>query len=448
MSQNQSFPKVARNSSSQISSISARAHELIPGGAHTYAKGDDQFPSNAPPFIERGNGCYVWDRNGERFMEYGMGLRAVGLGHAYPSVIAAAREALSRGTNFSRPCPIEVEAAEALLDLIPGADMVKFAKNGSDVTTAAVRLARAVTGRNHVGVCKNHPFFSTDDWFIATTPMPAGIPQSSRDLTKSFAYNDFDSVDDLFEDPAQQIACLIMEVEKEVPPAPGFLEHVRDQCSKHGALLIFDEIITGFRHHLHGAQSQHNIVPDLSTFSKAMGNGFSVAALVGKRKFMEVGGISHEQDRVFLLSTTHGAETHSLAAAIETINVYKTKHVIARLFEAGARLRTGIEEITADLGLETSFGVLGRDSNLIFYTRDAAGQPSQPLRTLFMQEMIKAHIICPSFVISFSHTDDDIDRTLDAISRALEVYKKALEPGQLDRLLVGPSVKPVFRPKC
>jgi glutamate-1-semialdehyde 2,1-aminomutase len=419
--------------------MSVRAHELIPGGAHTYAKGDDQFPSNAPPFIERGKGCYVWDGNGEQFMEYGMGLRSVGLGHAYPSVIAAVTKALSRGTNFSRACPIEVEAAETLLNLIPGADMVKFAKNGSDVTTAAVRLARAITGRNYIAVCRSHPFFSTDDWFIATTPMPAGIPQSSRDLTKSFTYNDFDSVDLLFEDTAQQVACVIMEVEKEIPPAPGFLEHVRGQCSKHGALLIVDEIITGFRHHLHGAQCQHNIVPDFSTFGKAMGNGFSVAALVGKREFMEVGGISHEQDRVFLLSTTYGAETHSLAAAIETMNVYKTQNVIARLYEAGARLRTGIDEITSDLGLETSFGVSGKDSNLIFYTR---------LRTLFMQEMIKAHIICPSFVISYSHTDEDIDRTLDAISRALRIYKKALEPGQLDRLLVGPSVKPVFRPKC
>src|SRR3972149_4962766 len=186
-----------------------KSHSIIPGGCHTYAKGDDQYPVEAPGFIVRGKGCHVWDEDGNEFIEYGMGLRTVTLGHAYKPVVNAAYKQMQLGSNFTRPSPIEVECAEAILNLIQGADMVKFAKNGSDVTTAAVKLARAYTGKDMVAVCAEHGFFSTDDWFIGRTEMNAGIPQAVRDLTVAFHYNDLDSGRELFATDPGRVACLL-----------------------------------------------------------------------------------------------------------------------------------------------------------------------------------------------------------------------------------------------
>ena len=424
--------------------LQKKSHTLIPGGAHTYAKGDDQYPELAPGFLERGKGCHVWDLDGNEFIEYGMGLRSVTLGHAYEPVVEAAYRQMQLGINFTRPSSIEVECAEEFLSFIDGAEMVKFAKNGSDVTTAAVKLARAYTGRDLVAICVDHPFFSVDDWFIGTTDMSAGIPQAVKDLTVKFHYNDIEEVQSLFAKYPNQIACLFMEVERLEPPKEGFLQQVKELCHANGTLLIFDEIITGFRWHMGGAQKYHGIIPDLSTFGKAMGNGFSIAALCGKREIMELGGLKHDREKVFLLSTTFGAETHSLAATLATMKIYKTEPVIEHLYRQGDRLTKGINQSVQEHHLEENFGVLGKPCNLLYFTRDQNGQPSQPLRTLFLQEIIRRGVIAPSLVVSYSHTDEDIDRSLDAINEALYVYRKALDEGY-ERYLVGPSIKPAVR---
>ena len=216
--------------------------------------------------------------------------------------------------------------------------MVKFCKNGSDATNAAVKLARAYTGRNLIAICEDQPFFSIEDWFIGTTPMDAGIPQQVKDLTVKFSYNDLESVKTLFAQYPGQIACVILEAEKYDPPVDGFLHKLKELCHENGVVFILDEMITGYRWHLGGAQKKFNIVPDLSTFGKAMGNGFAVSALAGKKELMELGGMNHDKERVFLLSTTHGAETHSLAAAIATIKFYKENNVIERMHEQGEKL--------------------------------------------------------------------------------------------------------------
>lgn len=424
--------------------LQRKSHALIPGGAHTYAKGDDQFPEQAPGFIVKGQGCHVWDVDGNEFIEYGMGLRSVTLGHGFPSVVEAAYRAMQDGINFTRPAPIEVECAEKVSALIDSAEMVKFAKNGSDVTTAALKLARAYTGRDMAAICYEHPFFSVDDWFIGSTDMPGGIPQAIRDLTVKFHYNDLDSIRALFEKYPGRIACLFLEAERLEAPINDFLHKAQELCHANGALFILDEIITGFRYHLGGAQKLHNISPDLSTFGKAMGNGFSISALVGKKEIMELGGIHHDRERVFLLSTTYGAETHCLAAALETMNIFEREHVVEYLFCQGERLAKGIREVVTENQLEGYFGVDGKPCNLIFYTRDQDKKPSQPFRTLFMQEMVKRGIIAPSLVVSYSHSDRDIDRTVEAVAEALIVYRKALEEG-VDKYLVGASVKPVMR---
>ncbi|HKD20063.1 MAG TPA: glutamate-1-semialdehyde 2,1-aminomutase [Thermoanaerobaculia bacterium] len=436
-------PPPALAASERSESLRQRAHDLIPGGAHTYAKGDDQYPVGAPGFIVRGRGCHVWDLDGREFIEYGMGLRAVTLGHADPRVVEAAAAAMRLGTNFTRPSPIEVACAEALLRVVP-ADMVKFAKNGSDVTTAAVKLARAATGRDLVAICKDQPFFSTDDWFIGTTPMAAGIPQSARALTLAFRYNDLDSVEALFRRYPAQIACLVLEPAAAREPAPGFLEGLRRICDAQGTLLVFDEMITGFRWHLGGAQTLYGVRPDLSTFGKGLANGFAVSALVGRRSIMEPGGLSHEGDRVFLLSTTHGAETHALAAAIETIRIYEQEGVVEVLHRQGQRLKNGLEEAARELGVADHFEVVGRVCNLVYATRDAERNPSQAFRTLVLQETLKRGILMPSLVVSFSHSDADIDRTVEAVRGALSVYRRALDGG-IERFLDGRSVQPVFR---
>jgi glutamate-1-semialdehyde 2,1-aminomutase len=421
-----------------------RAHTAIPGGAHTYAKGDDQYPDQLAPYLERGKGCRVWDVDGNEYIEFGMGLRAVTLGHAHPSVMDAASRQMSLGTNFVRPSVLEVQCAEDLLALIDGSAMVKFAKNGSDVTTAAIKLARAWTGRDIVAICAEHPFLSVDDWFIGTTPVSAGIPKAIAELTVKFHYNDPASIEALFDALPGRIACLVMEPATAVGPVDGFLHKVKELCARHGALLVFDELITGFRWHLGGAQAYYGVTPDLSTFGKALGNGFSISALVGRRDIMTLGGIRHDAARVFLLSTTHGAETHCLAAAREVMRIYRTEGIVDTLRRQGQLLKQGLDQAIGLHGLTGYFEVMGQPCNLVYITRDAQKQPSQAFRTLFLQETITRGLLLPSLVVSAAHTDSDIAQTVDAVADALTVYRRALDEG-IDRYLVGRPVKPVMR---
>jgi glutamate-1-semialdehyde 2,1-aminomutase len=328
--------------------------------------------------------------------------------------------------------------------MVPGAEMVKFGKNGSDATNAAVKLARASTGRDLIAICANHPFFSVDDWFLGTTEMSAGIPKTVQDLTLKFRYNDINSVQALFDEYPDQIACLILEPEKDMPPADNFLHKLKELCHKNGAVLIFDEMITGFRWHNGGGQGYYEIVPDLSAFGKAMGNGFSISALAGKRDIMKLGGLDHDKERVFLLSLTHGAENPNLAAAVEVMKIYKKESIVDTLWIQGERLAAGIEKSIEEFRLHGYFGLIGRPCCLVYFTRDQDKNPSQSFRTFFLQEIIKRGILAPSFIVSYSHEDKDIDKTVEAVHEALGVYRKALEEG-VEKYLVGRPVKPVFR---
>ena len=389
-----------------------RFHGLIPGGAHTYAKGDDQYPEGMSPYIVRGAGCRVWDVDGNEFIEYGSGLRSVTLGHTFGPVLEAATRQLALGANFIRPATIELKCAEAFLQFVPRAEMVKFCKDGSDATSGALKLARAHTGRDLVAVCAHHPFFSVDDWFIGSSGMPGGVPHSTRAATLKFGYNDLPSLADLFERHPGQIAAIVLEAEKETAPATGFFDGVRDLCTRHGAIFVLDEMITGFRWHAGGAQAYYGIEPDLSTFGKALGNGFSVSALTGKRELMQLGGSDHDRERVFLLSTTHGAETHGLAAAIATMQTYRSEPVIETLWARGEQLASGLRDAASACGVADQVPILGKPCCLVFGSRDQQGQPSQPFRTLLMQELIRRGILATSLVVNYSHTRADIDQTI------------------------------------
>lgn len=438
------LPHAAPMELTRSRALQARAHASIPGGCHTYAKGDDQYPQLAPGFIVRGRGARVWDADGNRYIEYGAGGRAVTLGHAFPRVVEAARGELDRGANFTRPSPLEVEAAETLLSMIEGAEMAKFGKNGSDATSAAVRLARAVTGRDLVAVCADHPFFSVDDWFIGTTETNAGVPQAVRDLTVTFPYGDLAALSALFERRAGEIALVMLEAAKYEDPPPGYLVSVADLCRRHGAVFVLDEIVTGFRWDNGGAQKRYGVTPDLSTFGKALGNGFSVSALVGRRELMERGGLFHDRERVFLLSYTHGAETHALAAAIATMKTYREEPVVEMLWRRGERLRQGLEAVTAARGLSDYVKVRGLPCCLVHSTAGPDGVHSQAYRTLFLQETIRRGVIAPSWIVGYAHGNEEIDRTVEAVDGALQVYARALEDGA-ERWLQGPPSRVVDR---
>jgi glutamate-1-semialdehyde 2,1-aminomutase len=373
-----------------------------------------------------------------------MGLRSVTLGHNFEPIVSAAYAQMQKGNNFVRPAKIELDCAEEFLSVIDGADMVKFSKDGSDATNGAVKLARAHTGRDMVAVCANHPFFSVDDWFIGSTPMSAGIPEVVKSMTVKFFYNDIKSAEEMFAAHPGKIACVVLEAEKYAPPQDNFLHRLKDLCHKNGALFILDEMITGFRWHLGGAQKKYNIVPDLSTFGKAMGNGFAISALAGKREFMELGGLHHKKERVFLISTTHGAENHALAATIANIKFFKENQVIERLDEQGRKLKEGVNKASEELGTHQHVRIIGPNCCSVYTTSDQDGNPSQPFRTLFIQETMKRGLLMPSSIVAYSHSDKDIEETVEKIHDALVIYKKALDEG-IDKYLVGRPVQPVFR---
>jgi glutamate-1-semialdehyde 2,1-aminomutase len=418
-----------------------RLHDMVPGGAHTYAKGEDQYPEGMAPVMTHGLGARVWDVDGNSYVEYGSGLRSVSLGHAHPRVVEAVRRQLGLGSNFVRPAAIEVDAAAKFLATVPTAEMVKFAKNGSDVTTAAIRLARAATGRTTVALCGDQPFFSTDDWFIGTTAMPAGIP--AQDVV-AFPYGDLAAVERLFAD--HEIACLVLEAATQTDPPPGYLPGLRDLCTRHGVVLVFDEMITGFRWSEAGAQGVYGVTPDLSTFGKALGNGFAVSALAGRRELMELGGLRDARERVFLLSSTHGAETHSLAAAMAVMDTYVEEGIADRLHALGTWLAAGVRDVASQAGVAEHVVVRGRECNLVFATLDGDGRPSQAYRTLFLRQLLLGGVVGPSFVVSSALTEQEIDHTIEVVARACAVYRQALDAGDPTPWLGGRPVKPVFRP--
>jgi glutamate-1-semialdehyde 2,1-aminomutase len=444
-----------------------RLHRAIPGGAHTYSRGDDQFPRNAPPILVRGKGARVWDADGREYLDYGMALRAVTLGYADDRVNAAAAEAMGMGVNLTRATWTELRAAETLIDMIPSVEMAKFAKNGSNVTTAAVKIARAYTGRRYVCIPRQQPFFSFDDWFIGTTSLKRGVPGEHVVNTLVFDYGDIASLRALFERHPGEIAAVMLEPATSlIPCAPAcggpalwpqrpcaacpdragnFLHQVQSLCRSSGALFILDEMITGFRWSPGGAQEFFGVTPDISTFGKGMANGHSVAAVGGRREVMQVGSIDQPgMERTFLLSTTHGAEMPGLAAFIETARIYRAEDVTGHHWRYCIRLRDGIHEISRRHGVNDHFMLDGPAIALNILALDLKKQPSLALRTLFAQEMIRHGVLMPCIAVSQSHGDSELARTLEAVDKALAVFSRALESGTED-FLIGPAMKPVFR---
>lgn len=445
--------------------ISREMHRLIPGGSHTYSKGDDQFPGNAPKVMARGKGAYCWDVDNVQYLDWAMGNRVMCLGHANDHVDGKVFEAIRNGTNFTRPGIMEYELAAYLTNHWPAAEMVKFGKNGSDVVTAAVKLARAYTGRPYVLVCGSHPFFSIHDWFIGSTEMNAGTLESERSYTVKFIYGDRNSVEAAFDRYKGQIAALILEpVKNDSPfgdPRPSdlthagmnrggdntgnFLLYLREKTEAEGTVLIFDEMIAGMRFGTRGAHYHYGIHPDLTTFGKAISNGYSCSVLAGKRDIMDLGGIHGDRERVFLLSQTHGSETVGLAATLATMQYYEEHQVEDHIWSIGHMLKTAITDKIAEKGLSDRVRIIGFEANPQILCFDESGVFSSTLNTLFHQYMVSEGVLIPWITITYAHSATEVERTIQALDKSLTQLGAAIAAGTVEQSLVGPAQKPVFR---
>jgi glutamate-1-semialdehyde 2,1-aminomutase len=425
--------------------LNRQLHSLVPGGCHTYSKGQDQFPQRSPKLITRAQGAYCWDVDGNRYLDWAMGNRVSILGHAYPAVNEAVKRQIDCGLNFSRPSVLELELAEYLVDLLPVAEMVKFTKTGSDVTAAALRLARAYTGRKYVACCNSHPFFGGHDWFVGTTSINAGVPDEVSALTLGFPYNDIPAVARLFDEHPGQIAALILEPVKNDEPRDDYLGRLRDLVHRNGAVLIFDEMISGIRFDLRGAHHLWGVYSDLACFGKAFANGFSFALLAGKREIMRLGGLDHDLRRVFLISGTHSAESTGLAACRATLDECRRVEINRHIWSVGERLVDGARQLACDEGVADYVRVIGFDCNPQILCTHADGTYWPELHTSFHEEVISWGVLIPWITITYSHGDPELEMTFQALGNGMRKVRRALEEGNVESSFEGEPIRPVFR---
>ena len=414
-----------------------RSKKVIPGCAQTFSKGYTQYVQGvAPIFLQRGKGCRVWDVDGNQYIDYVQGLLPNILGYAHEEVNAAATAQLAEGHSFSLPHPLEVQLAERLTRLIPCAEMVRFGKNGSDVTSGAVRAARAFTGRDRIACCGYHGW---QDWYIGSTTRNAGVPKAVRDLTHPFAYNDLGSLEKLFTEYPGEFAAVIMEPVNFVEPAPGFLQNVKDLAHKHGALLIFDEICAGFHFGLGGAQKLYGVTPDLACFGKAMGNGFPISCVLGRADIMRT------FEEIFY-SFTFAGEVASMAAAMKVLDILEQTDALARLESNGRMLQDGINAMAREAGLGQRICAVGRPQWSLLKFRDQTGTDSPLLKNLFQQEAVKRGVlVLATHNLTAAHDSAAIHQTLEIYAEVLKTLASWLEDSNPARFLEGPMAQPVFR---
>lgn len=428
---------VKMNDSYPVISVSdeyyQRALSLIPGVTQTLAKGPGQYVKGvAPKYLQRGKGSHVWDVDGNEFIDFNMGIGPISLGYCYVPVDDAIKAQLQDGITFSMMHPLEVEVAELIREIIPNAEMIRYSKTGADVTSAAVRLARAFTGRDKVLCCGYHGWH---DWYIGVTDRNKGIPLPIQDLDSTINYNDINSVIDSIDDDT---ACVILEPVVFEAPRDNFLHRLRDICRKNGTLLIFDEMWTGFRLALGGAQEYFGVQADLMCYSKAVANGMPLSILAGRADVMKL------LDKDVFFYTTFGGEALSLAAAKATILELRDKKVPEYLARQGKKLKAGYNYVAAELGFDYT-SCTGFDCRSIVTFNASAGNPLE-MKSLVQQEMIRQGVLWGGFHnMSFSHTDADIEHTLRAYREVLPILQRAVEEKDVRGYLLGEPVEPVFR---
>jgi len=417
-------------------SLLARAERTIPLASQTFSKSRIQFPPDAAPlFLDSGKGGRVTDVDGNSYVDLVCGLLPVTLGYCDPDVDRAIGDQLAKGISLSLATRLEAELAERLVEIIPCAEMVRFGKNGTDATSAIVRLARAATGRDRIAVCGYHGW---QDWYIGATTRHLGVPQAVRDLTHLFPYGDLAALEDLLESRKDEFALVMMEPANAIAPPDGYLQGMRDLAHKHGALFAFDEIITGFRFALGGAQELFGVTPDLASFGKGMANGMPISAVVGRADIMRL------MEDIFF-SGTFGGEALSLAASIATIDKMKDQNVITRLWDTGGALANGVRELAHRHGLDDVVTLAGFPPWMLVGFHDHAAARKEAIKTLYISEMAANGVLVnASHNICAAHDQADITQALDAYDAALGTIAAELAQGGLEDRLPVPAVEPVF----
>ncbi len=414
-----------------------QVEKVIPLASQTFSKSYLQFVKGAAPlFLERGKGANVWDIDGYKYLDFINALLPVILGYQYPAVDEAIKKQLKKGIIFSLPSPLEYELATLLKKHIPCAEMVRFGKNGSDATTGAIRLARAATDREHLAVCGYHGWH---DWYIGSTPRNLGVPKSTQQLTHKFEYNNLASLEKIFKRYKNQVAAVIMEPMSYEEPKDNFLRKVKALAHKHGALLIFDEVITGFRFDLGGAQKLFGVTPDLAAFGKSMANGMPISALVGKRKYME-------KIKDIFYSFTQGGEILSIAAAIATIKEMERRNVISYIKKLGTYLQTKTNDLILSHGLRGIVEVKGNPAWQVFSIHESNGFSDLEIKSYIQQELLQRGFLWyGSHNMSFSHTKGDADKLLEAYDEIFAKLSVLLANEQLRKALKGKPITNIFK---
>ena len=421
----------------QSSNWLERAEKTIPLGSQTFSKSRIAYPKHVSPlFIKRGENCQVWDADDNQYTDFVSGLLSVSLGYCNKAVDDAVIEQIKSGVTFSLPHQLETIVAEKLVELIPCADMVRFGKNGSDATSAAIRLARAFTKKEHVAVCGYHGW---QDWYIGSTTRDLGVPEATKSLTHTFKYNDISSLAQLFYQQKNQIAAVILEPMNTHFPEDNFLQKVKNLCQQHGAVLIFDETITGFRFSMGGAQQLFNVTPDLATFGKGMANGYPISAVVGRKDIMML------MEDIFF-SGTFAGETLSLAATKATLDFMTEHKVIAHLAAMGEKLQTGLAQIINDLQAQHWLTLSGHPA-WSFLVINAQGDYSAiELKSLFLQEMaLRGFLLGGGHNLNYSHKSEDIDALLSAYKEVLNILLQTIEDKDFHNKFYGELLSPVFK---
>jgi glutamate-1-semialdehyde aminotransferase len=414
-----------------------RARGLIPMCAQTLSKSPSQWTQGvAPAFVARADGAHVWDVDGNRYLDLPLALGPMILGHGHPAVTEAIERQLRDGIVFTLPHPLEIEVAELIVERVPAAERVRFGKTGSDVDSAAIRLARACTGRDHVLACGYHGWH---DWYIGSTSRADGVPQAVRDLIGTFAFNDLGSLEHALELQGGDTAAVILEPASSQEPRAGFLEGVLALAHEAGALVIFDEIITGFRLAPGGAQQRYGVEADLVTFGKALGNGMPISAIAGRAELM------NRLEDVFF-SGTHGGEALSLAAAQAVLQALDGA-AYAHLNAKGERLRAGVHAAIDAAGVADHVSIGGAAPWTVVAVREPNGSgPGLPAKTLVQQELLKSGVLFNgSNFVCLALTDADVDHAVEAYGRAFSRLAEGLATG-IEPLLEGDLVRPAFRP--
>jgi glutamate-1-semialdehyde 2,1-aminomutase len=415
----------------------SRALKTIPLGTQTFSKSKTQYPFGVSPyFLLRGIGSHVWDADENEYIDFINGLAAVTLGYKDLDVTNAVRAQLDEGVIFSLPHPIEMQVAEKIVEMVPCAEMVRFGKNGSDATSGAIRLARAYTGRDRVAVCGYHGW---QDWYIGSTARNLGVPHSTRDLTHTFAYNNLDSLKGIFQQYPEQVAAVILEPMNVVEPKDGFLANVKELAHKNGAILIFDETITGFRYANGGAQEYFGVIPDLATFGKGIANGYPLSAVAGRVDIMQL------MEEIFF-SSTFGGETLSLAASLATLTKLQQQPVIETLTRQGEKVLAGVQDLVERHQMHHIVSLSGHPSWSFLLFKDVSPYSQWQIKTLFLQEMFSRGILTlGTHNMSYAHSDTDIERLLAVYDEVFAILKDAVDHQSLDKHLRCQPLEPLFK---